>query len=102
MANTTLSASLWAPTRTPQIMSGLRTVNSTTRACNLWSSLASFTAMNPVIRKAVRVNICSQNTVLCMFSPPSTEARYWEYDATGPYTLGVSCQGRSVQISTGS
>jgi hypothetical protein len=47
-------------------------------------------------------NTCSQNTMSCMFSPPSLFASNWVHEVMGPYTLGVSHQGRSVQRRTGS
>ena len=46
--------------------------------------------------------ICSQNTTSCIDSPPSMLASHWDAEAIGPYTLGVSCHGRSVHTRTGS
>ena len=52
--------------------------------------------------KGTTENTCSQNTMSCMFSPPSLLATSCVQEVIGPYTLGVSCHGRSVQRSTGS
>ncbi len=102
MANTSVSASLCAPATTDQISSGLSSTNSTARVCRAASPAASRMITSPTTMNGITAIICSQNTTSCIDSPPSTLASHWDADAIGPYTLGVSCQGRSVQTRTGS
>ena len=95
-------ASLCAPATTAQISTGLAMVSSAARACRRRSPWASTTTPAQAMMNGTTAKTCSQKTMSCMFSPPSWLASSCDQEVIGPYTLGVSCQGRSVQRSTGS
>ena len=101
-ANITASASLCAPATTAQINSGLAIVSNAARPCRRGSPCASISTPAQAKMNGTTENTCSQNTMSCMFSPPSLLATSCVQEVIGPYTLGVSCHGRSVQRSTGS
>ena len=96
------SASLWAPATTAQISIGLATLSRVARACRAVSPRAIRTTMALAAMKGSTEETCSQNTMSCMFSPPSRLAPHWTAVMIGPYTLGVSYQGCSTHFITGS
>ena len=83
-ASITDSASLCAPATTAQISSGLATVSRAARAWRRLSPWASSTAPRPTTMKGTAENTCSQNTMSCMFSPPSRLASSWVQEVIGP------------------
>ncbi len=89
------SASLWAPVTTAQMSIGLATLSRVARACRAVSPRAIRTTMALAAMKGSTEETCSQNTMSCMFSPPSRLAPHWTMVMIGPYTLGVSYQGCS-------
>jgi hypothetical protein len=101
-ANITASDSLCAPATTAQINNGFAMVSSATRPCRRVSPRASSSTPAHAKMNGTTEKSCSPNTMSCMFSPPSLFAVSWVQEVMGPYTLGVSCHGRSVQRSTGS
>ncbi|MPM60079.1 hypothetical protein SDC9_106926 [bioreactor metagenome] len=102
IANITDQPSLCAPAVIAQISSGLAMVSRAARPLSWSSPCASQTTTALVTRNGTNADNCSQKTMSCMLRPPNRLASSCTQLITGPYTLGVSCQGRSVQRSTGS